>query len=207
VSRDDNGTAAKLVALAEAKQAQGRTAAALSDVEEALKANQSDAVAVPAARLYLQASRVTDAQALATGLGQRFVARPRAYGKLIEGMRAVSASRPVEAVQILRDALKLADLWLVRYWLGVAYVEAGAYPEALSELEVCEKRRGEATAVFLDDVPSWRYTAPVSYWLARAQDGVGLRAQALESYKAFLALRPASGKDPLVIDARKRIGP
>ena len=168
--------------------------------------NQSEAVTVPAAHLYLKARRVKNAQALGNHLGREFVERRRAYGKLVEGMTAISARRPIEAVQVLRDALKLADLWLVRYWLGVAYVEAGAYAEALSELEACKRRRGEASAVFLDDVPSWRYTAPVGYWLARAQDGVGLRAQALQNYKAFLTLRSASAKDPVVIDARKRAG-
>ena len=104
------------------------------------------------------------------------------------------------------EALKLADLWIGRYWLGVAYVEAGAYAQALSELDACEKRRGEATSVFLDDVPSWRYTVPVKYWLARAQEGVGIKTQALANYKAFLALRPSSDRNPLVADARKRAG-
>ena len=83
--------------------------------------------------------------------------------------------RPVEALDELKEAQRLADLWIVRYLMGVAYVEARAYAEALSELELCEKRRGEATAVFLDDVPSYRYMVPLSYWLGRAHDGLGAR--------------------------------
>jgi hypothetical protein len=31
------------------------------------------------------------------------------------------------------------------------------------------KRRGEATAVFLDEVPSYRYLPPVYYYLGRAR--------------------------------------
>jgi tetratricopeptide (TPR) repeat protein len=205
-AKNIKGTSTKLVALAAAEQAQGRTAAALREMGEALKISQSEAVAVPAANLYLQAGRTRDAQALAARFGRQLVPRARAYGKLIEGMTLVSGKQPVEAVQSLREALELADLWLVRYWLGVAYVEAGAYAEALSELEACEKRRGEASAVFLDDVPSWRHTVPVKYWLARAQEGVGVKAQAAANYKAFLALRPTSDRDPLVLDARKRAG-
>ena len=53
------------------------------------------------------------------------------------------------------------------------------------------KRRGEATAIFLDDVPTFRYLAPLSYWLARAQEGQQNTVGAAESYKAFIALRAA----------------
>ena len=77
--------------------------------------------------------------------------------------------------------------WLSRYYLGVAYVHAGHYAEALSELEACVKRQGEVTAVFMDDVPSYRYAVAVPYWLARAQEGVQQKSNALANYKRFTA--------------------
>jgi hypothetical protein len=85
-------------------------------------------------------------------------------------------------------------------------VQAEHYAEGLAELELCQKRRGEATAVFLDEEPTYRYLAALPYWLGRAQEGVGQQAAALGSYKAFVALRPESPTDPLVIDARRRLG-
>ena len=73
-------------------------------------------------------------------------------------------------------------------------------------MDIAEKRRGEATAVFLDDVPSFRYLAPLPYWLGRAQEGVNKASPAAaDNYKKFLSLRPDDSRDPLVADARKRL--
>jgi tetratricopeptide (TPR) repeat protein len=94
----------------------------------------------------------------------------------------------------------------VRFNLGRAFLEAGAFAEALQEFETCTKRRGEATAVFLDDVPTIRYLATLPYWTARAQEGLGLAPQARENYRKFLSLRMKDSPDPLVKDARKRLG-
>ena len=75
----------------------------------------------------------------------------------------------------------------------------------MSELEICEKRRGEATALFFDDVPTVRYLAPLPYWVGRAQEGVGMRGPAKNSYDAFLKLRSDGKGDPLVEDAQRRM--
>ena len=72
-------------------------------------------------------------------------------------------------------------------------------------MEASQKRRGEATAIFLDDLPSVRYLAPVPYWLARAQDGLGLKPTAAENYQKYLALRATAARDPLAADARRRL--
>jgi len=48
--------------------------------------------------------------------------------------------------------------------MGQAYLALEAYPEASSEFDVCLKRRGEATSVFLDDVPSYHHLPPVYYY-------------------------------------------
>ena len=205
-ARNTAGSAAKLVGLAEAQQMAGRTREALQAAGEALEIRRADSTLVPAARLMLAAGRRSSALALAEELGQRLNAQARAYGKLIEGEAALQDGRTVEAIETLREGVRLADLWLLRYALGVAYVGAGAHAEALSELEACETRGGEATAVFLDDEPSWRYVAPLHYWLARARDGLGLTTQAVEGYTKYVALRPDAASDPLAADARRRLG-
>jgi hypothetical protein len=112
----------------------------------------------------------------------------------------------VAAYEAFVAAQKLADLWWARLGLGIAYVEAGHPAEALGELQECEKRRGEATAILLDDVPSIRYLAPASYWLGRAQEGSGQLAGARASYEAYVKLRSAAASnDPLAVDARQRL--
>ena len=89
--------------------------------------------------------------------------------------------------------------------VGDCIVEARGAPEALGELQACQKRRGETTAILLDDVPSIRYLSPLSYWLGQAQDGVGQTAAARASYEAYINLRAAAAADPLVKDARQRL--
>src|SRR5437899_11770402 len=73
----------------------------------------------------------------------------------------------------------------------------------LSELEACLKRRGEATAAFLDEQPTYRLFPPLYYYIGRAQEGLKSPA-ANESYKTFLVLRQNADRDPLVTDARRR---
>jgi hypothetical protein len=86
----------------------------------------------------------------------------------LQGVLALQEKRPVDAVDALKGAVTLADLWLVRYTLGEAYLAAGYPAEAKSEFEACVKRRGEVTALFLDDTPTFRYYAPVPQQLADA---------------------------------------
>jgi hypothetical protein len=108
------------------------------------------------------------------------------------------------AVRTFQDAQKIADTWLGHFGLGRAYLQAGAFTEADTEFDACVKRRGEATAVFLDDEPSWRYFAPVNYYLGRAREG--LRSPgAAEAYQSYLKIREKSANDPLVADAQKRL--
>ena len=50
-----------------------------------------------------------------------------------------------------------------------------------------------------------RYLAPLPYWVGRAQEGVGMRGPAKNSYDAFLKLRSDGKGDPLVEDAQRRM--
>ena len=92
-----------------------------------------------------------------------------------------------------------------RYDAALAYLAAGAYAEAHAELEVCLKRRGEATALFLDESPTYHLFPPVYYYLGRAQEGLKSPAAA-ESFKQFLAIEAKGAGDPMIADARRRLG-
>jgi len=182
----------------------GHAAAA---ARQALSADDSDGVQIPAANLFIAADIPDPAARIGEALSKRpFEPRSKAYGQLIAGQLARAQGRPDAAVQHFLQATKLADLWLVRFNPGLAYLESHAYAEALAEFDTCAKRRGEASAVFLDDVPSIRYLATLPYWTARAQEGFGLVPQAQENYRKFLSIRTKDSPDPLVKDARKRLG-
>ena len=197
--------AAKQIAIAEAELAAGRRAQAVEAAREALKLTRQLATIVPAARVFLRAGRIPEARTLAADLGAQLPKQNRAYGKLILAEIALEEKKPTEAVDLLTQARGLADLWLGRFDLGVAYEQANAFAEAITEFEACQKRRGEATALFFDDRPTLRYLATLPYWLGRAQEGLGQAAPAKASYDAFLTLRKDAAADPLVQDARRRV--
>jgi hypothetical protein len=58
--------------------------------------------------------------------------------------------------------------------------------------------------VFLDDEPSWRYFAPVYYYLGRAREGLQ-SPSAVEEYRNYLKIREKAANDPLAADAQKRL--
>ena len=106
---------------------------------------------------------------------------------MIEGEALLKRGQARDAVAKLEDGKRLADSWLLRFDRGRAYLDLGAFTEAEADFENCAKRRGEATALFLDDVPTFHYFLPVLYYLGRAQEGLH-SANATDSYKQFLAI-------------------
>ena len=197
--------AQKLAALAEISIATGARAQAAADVRAALALSTSEAVVVPAGRVLIALGQEAEARKLAQILETEVQKRRRAFGATLVAEIALKQGRPLEAIDALTTARSLADLWLVRFTLGRVYIEAGRYAEGLAEMEACASRRGEAAAVFLNDVPTLRYMVPVSYWMARAQDGLGQADSAVKGYTAYLELRGKVTGDPLAADARKRL--
>jgi tetratricopeptide (TPR) repeat protein/tRNA A-37 threonylcarbamoyl transferase component Bud32 len=196
--------AAKHVAIAEAHQGENRRDLAAAAIGNALQVHRGDETLVAAARVLRWAGRQRAARELAAELDSRLEPQGRAYAKLIQGEIALADGRPVDALEAFKSAVGLTDGWLMRFDLGVLYVQTGRYAEALSELETCARRRGESTAVFLDDVPTYRYLAPLPYWLGRAQEGMRMNTAALASYTEFVKLRAPDSADPLTADARLR---
>jgi hypothetical protein len=88
--------------------------------------------------------------------------------------------------------------------LARAALDAQRFGEANDELRTCVARRGEL-AVGIDDVPTLRQVPPLTFYLARAQEGLGNR-EASATYAAFLAmLHDPDPADPLVIEARRHV--
>jgi tetratricopeptide (TPR) repeat protein/predicted Ser/Thr protein kinase len=203
-SKYPEGAARDLATLGEAQWLLGHREQALASAERALKASQDDNVKYIAARVYLEAGQPQEALAAAKDLSGSLETDSQAYARLLEGEVALEGGQPREALRVFQDAKNLADTWMGRLDSARAYLALGAFPEADSELENCIARRGEATALFLDEVPTYHLFPPVYYYLGRALEGLKSPG-ASESYKTFLAIKEKGGEDPLVSDARRRI--
>jgi eukaryotic-like serine/threonine-protein kinase len=202
--KDEDAASIKLTMLAEAELVAGSKQQALADAERAMALNRSARILFAAGRIYTEADQPRKALAPAAQLSSHVEPEPQMYGKLLQGEVALRRHDPKQAIALFDTAQSLTDSWLGRFDLGRAYLEAGLYAEADSEFESCLKRRGEVTAVFLDDVPTFRYLPPVYYYLGRVQEGLKSPAAA-ESYKNFLSLKDKADRDPLVADARRRV--
>jgi tetratricopeptide (TPR) repeat protein len=203
-AKDPSRAAAKYAMQAQALLMQGQNAKAIAAAERASSGTTDDSLLFPAAMVLLDAGKPDKAMELSQTLNQRLEPDPGAYAKLIEAEAQMKRKDYRDAVRTFQEAQKIADTWLGRLGLGRAYLEAGAFTDADAEFDACLKRRGEATSVFLDDEPSWRYFAPVYYYQGRAREGLGSPAAA-DAYKAYLKIREKSVNDPLAADARKRL--
>ena len=179
-------------------------AEALAAADEAIESSGRESVLLPAARVYLDLGREAKALELSDQLGFRIGPDPQVYSKLITAEMEFNRGHFQKAVVLVAEAQKVLDTWVGRFLLGRAYLEAGAFTEAHSEFESCLERRGEATALFLDDVPTYHHLPPVHYWLGRALEGLGSDASD-ESYRAYLEIKTNSDIDRLVEDAQKRL--
>jgi tetratricopeptide (TPR) repeat protein len=194
--------ARQLILAAEAHMASGRSAEALAAAKAATRLSPTEAVSFAAARVSLQAGRADPALAVAADLEKRLVPELNALGLLLRAENELLHGRHARAVELLEEALSRADSWQGRLLLGRTHLAAGAYAEAHAELDTCMQRRGEAMAIFMDDLPTYRALPPVYFHLGKARDGMG-RADAVEAYREFLELRTADG--PMETEAKERV--
>lgn len=195
--------AVKHMALADALVDEGDNAAALEMVSQGLELVSTDATMVPAALVYIVAGEFDSALDVAARLADKLSPQSRAYAGLIEGLVTLQTGQHLQAIEQLTEAVATADLWLVRFHRGRAYFEGGYFVEALDEFTAASDRHGEATALFLDDLPTYHYIATLPYWLGRAQAELGMTMEAAKSFNIYVARRPAG--EPLAEDARQRL--
>jgi|KBSMisStaDraftv2_1062788.scaffolds.fasta_scaffold24694_2 tetratricopeptide (TPR) repeat protein len=204
-AKNPDEAARKLTTLAEAQLEAGQAPKAIAAAERALSLSQDIAVSVSAARVLIEAGEESKGLSVAARLEERLEPDPQMYALLLHGEAELRKRNFREALARFKEARKQADSWLVRYDLARAYVEAGSFTEADTELDACIKRRGEAAAVYLDEVPTFRVFPPVYYYLGRLRQGLK-SADANEAFKTFLGFQTGEG-GPLAADARKRLGP
>jgi Flp pilus assembly protein TadD len=196
--------AAKFSALANVNLLRNQKAQALSAITKALANGKGGKLQFLSARLYVAAGEVAKARDLAAGLSSAVSPESQAYGKLIQGELALLDKKPSDAVKTFTEAANLADTWIGHFDLGRAYIDAGLFVEADSEFDSCAKRRGEAMELFMGDMPTFSYFAPVYYFQGRAREGLKT-ASFKESYQTYLNIRGKAGEDPLLPEIRKRL--
>lgn len=194
----------KYSALAYVQVLRGQKSAALAALNNALEVSKAVKTRFLAARDYVDLGETAKAQQLAAGLSSELQLEPQAYGKLIEGELALKNGDSHGAVKIFTEANNILDTWIGRFDLGRAYLDAGAFTEADSEFDRCLNRRGEALALFLDEVPTYEYFPPVYYYQGRIREGLK-SSNFAESYQTYLGIRGKTSEDPLVADARQRL--
>jgi tetratricopeptide (TPR) repeat protein len=200
--KHDADAAQKYGMLAEAQLMAGRTSEAVSSIDHAV-ALKKDAVLFPAARIYVEAGQDGKASNLAAELSKKLEPVPQAYAKVIGGDIALHHGQAKDAIRSFQEAGNISDTWIGRFDLARAYIAAEAYLEADTELSNCIKRRGEATDVYWDVVPTFHYFPATYYYLGR--DREGLKSGGQDAYKTFLSFKVPDAEDPLVADASRRV--
>ena len=201
-SKRSDAAADKLAALAYAQLWMQEKRLAASAAEDALANSKSAKIRLLAARIFVATGQIVKARKLAASLASELRSEPQAFAKLIEGEAALEAKNPRAAVESFTEANALSDTWIGRFDLGRAYLDAGAFAEADSEFDRCIKRRGEALALFLDEVPTYAYFPPIYYYQGRVREGLK-SSGAADSYRTYVSIRGKAGEDPLLPEIRR----
>jgi len=195
----------KCLMLAQTRLTQGRKDLAAAAADRGLAIDKSPEIEFGAGEIFIETGQPDKARDLAAALRLKLEPGQKAYARILGGRLSLQRGEIADATALFEEARNLADTWLVRFYLGLAYLEAGSFAEAYSELDLCLKRRGEAAAVFWNDLPTMRRLPPLYYYLGRTQQGLK-SAAAKDSFNAFLLIKEGSDPDPMVEDARKRLG-
>jgi serine/threonine protein kinase/Flp pilus assembly protein TadD len=202
--KDASRLARLTVTLAEVRLLQGNRRDAARLANTALSGSTDETVTYLAGSVLASSGQGKAALALVRKLLERFDLESLGLARVLEGEVALAEGEARKAIEKFTEARSFADSWLGRFGLGRAYLAAGAIAEADSEFDLCIKRRGEATAALLDDVPTYRFAATLAYYQGRVHEALG-SADAPSHYQAFLDIKQAGDEQGLVADARKRL--
>ena len=177
--------------------------AAVASALRALGLSQVLKVRFLAARIDVEAGQPKLAAPLMATLLSAPQPESQAYGKLLASMTARLNNDHSAAIKAAEESSKLLDTWIGRFELGRAYLAAGQYPSADAEFDRCISRRGEAAMLFLDEESTYGYFPIVYFYQGLVREGMKLNAA--DKFRAYLAIREAAGEDPLIADLRRRI--
>jgi tetratricopeptide (TPR) repeat protein len=198
-----DSAAANFAELAHVQLLRKQKPAALSALEKALANGKLVSTRFLAARAYIAADEISKAESLAAELVSDARPEPQADAKLIEGEIALHKKDPRKAIELFIEANKSLDTWIGWFDLGRAYLEAGLYVEADSELDRCIKRRGEILDLF-NFVPAYGYLPEVYYYQGLVREGLKSPGAA-DSFRTYISIRGKAGEDPLLPEVRRHL--
>ncbi len=204
-AKNGDAAAIKLNYLAYLYLTEGDAKRAVAAAEKALASSRDPVILYCAGHIAAEAGQTGKAVSLSSELASKPSSDFRSYADLLLGEADLKNGDAANALNKFQEAKGLADSWLAHFDLGRAYLAMGAFSEASSEFDICMKRRGEAAAIFLDDVPSYHLYAPVLYYQGLAHEGLK-SADAAQYFKQFLAIKAKGAGDPMIADARRRLG-
>ncbi len=204
-AKSSDAAAIKLNYLAYVYLTEGDGKRAMAAAERAVTSSRDPMILYGAGHIAAEAGQTRKALSLSSELASKPSLDFRSYAHLLLGEADLKNGDAANALNKFQEAKRLADSWLAHFDLGRAYLAMGAFSEASSEFDICMKRRGEAAAIFLDDVPSYHLYAPVLYYQGLAHDGLK-SGDAAQYFKQFLAIKAQGAGDPMVADARRRLG-
>jgi tetratricopeptide (TPR) repeat protein len=199
-----DSAAADFTMLAYTQLLRKQKAVALATLDKALANSKTTSTRFAAGRIYAAAGEAAKARKLADGLASESQLEASVYAKLIEGEVTLEEKDARKAIQLLNEANKQLDIWIGRFDLGRAYLDAGLFPDADSEFDRCIKRRGETFDLF-DYVPTYSFLPKAYYYQGRAREALKSAGFA-DSYRTYLSIREKAGEDPLLPEVRRRLG-
>jgi tetratricopeptide (TPR) repeat protein len=199
-SNNPRSAAIKRVMLGKAQVLAEDEERAIRSLKEAASSGGT-AIQVPAALALVDLGEFEAAAGIAVDLGESLQKQRRAYAALIEARIALANGDNITAIDKLSAGLDIADLWLLRFHRGQAYLAIEAHVEALDEFRLAQSRIGEATAVFFDDLLTWHMTALLPYYTATAEAALGMQSEAAVTLSRFLEYRESG---PEADDARSQ---
>jgi hypothetical protein len=107
------------------------------------------------------------------------------------------------AITLLNEANALVDTWLGHFDLGLAYLLDRQFAQADSEFDQCLKRRGETLSS--DGLLLFGLFPSAHYYQGRAREGLKTEGFA-NAYRRFIEIRGTANEDPLLPEARRRVG-
>jgi len=204
-AKSSDAAAIKLNYVAYLYLTEGDGKRAVAAAERAVTSSRDPMILYGAGHIAAEAGQTRKALSLSSELASKPSLDFRSYAHLLLGEADLKNGDAANALSKFQEAKRLADSWLAHFDLGRAYLAMGAFSEASSEFDICMKRRGEAAAIFLDDVPSYHLYAPVLYYQGLAHEGLK-SADAAQYFEQFLAIKAKGAGDPMIAGARSHVG-
>jgi tetratricopeptide (TPR) repeat protein len=154
---NERAQAAKRLMLAECHSESGAVEPALKELREAMELGLDPARLATAASLLIDSGDLNAAREIGENLCSRLDRASRSYGRIVESECLAMENRYGDAADSITAALQIADLWYGHLLLSRVLLSAGHAFEAVEEVDTALRRRGEATARYLDDVPTFRF--------------------------------------------------